>query len=175
MELTGLVEARLLSVDDIVEVANRRSKLHVNHATRRELGADHDLVGLLGQWEFAKQFCLEVDLSDKPAGDGRINFITDIGTINVATYRKPYNLLREVGKECAAYHVLGRFKADGSYGTYSYGVKLLGWTSDKEMLQCPIRDFGYGVSSYYMQVRDLRPMIKLRHILLGEAIQMGLL
>jgi hypothetical protein len=176
MELTGLVEARLLSVADIKVVAERRSRLHANHVTRRSLSSDYDFIGLMGQWEFARQFGLNLDLTDRLAGDGRINFVTDIGTISVSTYRKPYNLLREVGKECARYHVLARFNEKKvGWRDCEYKVDLLGWESDEDMLKCPARYFGYDVHNHYKHVADLRPIIELRYLLLGEGIQAKLL
>ena len=176
MELDGFVEARVLSVDDIREVAKRREALHANHATSRPLSQDYEFIGLMGQWEFAKEFGLEIDLSDKPGGDGRINFITDIGTISVSTARKPYNLLREAGKECARYHVLAKYKEKRiAWTEYQYTVQLLGWESDEEMLKCPVRSFGHNIQNHYKHVRYLRPMIEMRYLLLGEGIQVRLL
>lgn len=176
MELTGLVKARLLNLGSIVEVAERRSGLHAGHSTRRSLSADYDLVGLVGQWEFAKQFVLEIDLTDYPAGDGRINFVTDMGTFSVSTYRKPYNLLREEGKDCARYHVLARFNEKKiDWISTDYSATLLGWESDEEMLKCPVREFGYGIRNYYKHMSELRPIVELRQVLLGESVQLGLL
>ena len=165
MELTGLVEARILSVDNIEEVASRRGKFDNSR-----------FIDLMGQWEFAKQFGLEIDLTNRPGSEGRINFVTDIGTIGISTFQKPYNLLREVGKECAKYHVLARFQSKRlGYKNYDYKVELVGWESDEEMLQCPTRSFGYGIVNHYKHVKDLRPMIELRSLLLGEAVQVKLL
>jgi hypothetical protein len=131
----------------------------------------------MGQWEFGRQFNMAIDLTDRPGGDGRINFITDIGTLSVSTAQKPNNLLREVGKECARYHVLAKFSAKNqdSYWYRHSSVRLIGWESDEVMLQQPTRDFGHGIVSHYLLARELRPIIELRYLLLGEGIQARLI
>lgn len=83
---------------NIADVARRRETLHMGHSSSRPLSQDYELVGLAGELAFAEEFGYQVDTSDRPGGDGRVDFHTPAGTVDVKTARKALNLLREQGK-----------------------------------------------------------------------------
>jgi len=140
---------------DIRSIAEERTRTHISHTSTRPLSPDYDYVGVAGEVAFAEEFGLEVDTTSRPSGDGGIDFMTPVGTIDVKTYRKPYHLLREVRKPHADILVLAGF--DDTSGE----VHLIGWEYDSEMVQCPMKDFGYGIVSHYKAAGELRSISEL--------------
>lgn len=136
-------------------VVDLRSRTHARHASRRALGPDYDLVGVAGEMAFARQFELAIDQGVHPAGDRGVDFVTPAGTVDVKTYRRPLNLLREAGKQHADILVLARF--DDKTGE----AELVGWEYDSEMRACPVKDFGFGVKNHYRAAEQLRPIAEL--------------
>ncbi len=90
-------------------IAARRARIHASHTSSRPLSPDYELVGVAGEVAFAQEFGLEVDATARPGGDGGVDFTLPIGTVDVKTYRLPYNLLREAGKPHADILVLAAF------------------------------------------------------------------
>ena len=148
-------------------VAAQRTRIHLSHTSTRPLSPDYDYVGVAGEVAFAKEFGLEVDTTARPEGDGGVDFTLSNGlTVDVKTYRKPYHLLREVGKHHAHILVLAGFN-DSTGEAY-----LIGWEWDSKMVRCPTRDFGYGIVSHYKPAEELQSIHRLQK-LLGSSGQIG--
>ena len=75
------------------KIANQRTTLHKGCPSQRILSKNHDLVGIAGEEEFGRQFDLELDKTERLHGDAGIDFILPVGTVDVKTFRKPFNLL----------------------------------------------------------------------------------
>ena len=119
----------------------------------REFSEDQEYIGLLGEATFADEFNLEVDWSIYETGDKGIDFYTPNATIDVKTYRKPYNLLIEVGRGIHAdIYVLVAYLEEIDE------CKLIGWQWGSNVRYCKTKDFGYGVMNYYCPASDLYPM-----------------
>lgn len=146
-------------VDFMQSMSNARKYIHQGQSTTKHLGDGTELVGLLGEWQFSQEFGLPIDLSLKKGGDNHVDFYTRIGTIDVKTYRKPYHLLREAGKDHA--DILVMASCDG----ITNEVKLMGWEYDILMLDCEKKDFGYGIINHYKPADQLQPIELLKRIL----------
>lgn len=133
-------------------LAARRASLHAGHASSRPLSGDYEEVGLAGEMAFG-MFCGQCpDFSDKPAGDGGIDFVVPLlYTVDVKTAQKAHNLIHEAGKEMPAdIYVLAEHK--------NGAATLVGWEWRKRLLSAPTKDFGYGVVNHYIGRESLRPM-----------------
>ena len=140
-------------------IAESRTALHTTHASRRPLSADYDLVGVAGERAFAKTFDLPLDGQMRPSGDGGVDFMLPNGlTVDVKTFRRPLNLLREAGREEAEILVLAGY--DDSTGN----AELIGWEWDHELVTCPTRDFGHGILNHYKPAEELRPIGELHQL-----------
>lgn len=176
MELNGFVEARVLSVQDIIKVAERMHFIRTNTTSRKPFSQREEFVDLMGRWQFAKEYCLEIDLSDPLLSGRQPDIVTEMGTVRVSTHRKHRYLLRSCRKRSVDFHVLAKFASKRvGYREEEYTVTLLGWETDEEMLKCPIRMFGHGDKSHYKHVSELRSMLELNSLLKGDGIQARLL
>lgn len=138
-----------------LEAANRHDS-HKNHATSRPLSEDYELVGLLGELEFAKQTGVMIDLERRLDGDKGIDFVVSVNlSVDVKTARKAYNLIHEEGKAIADVYVLAQ------YDDTSGKTKLLGWEFGSVLKSAPVKDFGYGIKNHYISKENLRPMSSL--------------
>ena len=140
---------------NVRDIADKRTKIHTSHSSTRPLSKDYDYIGVAGEVAFAKEFGLKVDVAVKPGGDKGIDFILPIGTVDVKCYRKPYNLLREVGKIHADILVLAGFD-NASKEAY-----LIVWEYDNEMINCLTKDFGYGIVNHYKAAGKLKTIPEL--------------
>jgi hypothetical protein len=126
-----------MSIDELAEIARLRTKSHLQHASRRPLSADYDLVGVVGEYEFARLFDLDWDYSQKIGGDQGIDFVLPSGiTVDVKTFRKPYNLIQEKDKLPADVYVLA------GYNDQTHTAEILGWSYKEELMWAPVKDFG---------------------------------
>jgi hypothetical protein len=155
----------IVYVDDedvrkIRAIAVARHGSHGEQCTRRfyENPNEEDTIGIFGEYCFAGAFGLPtkdvLKVNSGGAGDGGVDFPTPIGTIDVKTYRKAYNLLvKESDKNHPAdIYVLAQFNENDN------SVELLGWEWGKAVFQWPMRDFGYGLMSYYKHRSQLQPI-----------------
>ena len=143
------------------KAAAARVKLHAGSKSTRALGPDYQYVGLAGERAFAVEFGIPMDLELRPRGDGGVDFRTVAGTVDVKTYRKAYNLLREKGKPHADILVLAQ------YNEGARAAELVGWEYDSVLVRQPAKDFGYGVVNHYLHRSKLRPMKELHELLEG--------
>ena len=138
---------------DIKSVARRRHEIHKNHASSRPLSKDYELVGLAGEVAFGKLIGLEPDLAERPEGDEGVDFVLKNGkTVDVKTARKAYNLIHEIGKPFADIYVLAQ------YDDPTESATLIGWEYGSKLAKAPTKDFGYGITNYYIGRKKLKDM-----------------
>jgi hypothetical protein len=136
--------------------AEARHQSHVNHKSSRPLSEGYELIGLLGELEFAKATGIMLDLERKLDGDKGIDFIVPVRlSIDVKTARKAFNLIHEQGKPFADIYVLAQYCDDDEK------TNLLGWEFGSILKSSPVKDFGYGIQNHYIPVEKLRPMAAL--------------
>jgi len=138
------------------QIANERESLHKDHKSSRPLSKNYEYVGLKGESQFATEFGFEIDSKLRAGGDKGVDFESTLGTIDVKTARKAYNLIVEENKVASDIYVLAQYmdKTDT--------VELLGWASKKEILAAPVRDFGYGIINHYIPKNNLKSMESLK-------------
>jgi hypothetical protein len=147
-----------LWVDLLTAEATARSQLHARPEgpNRRVLSEGYELVGLMGEGQFAKEFHQPLDLSLKLGGDAGYDFVLPLRyTVEVKTFRKAQNLIHEQGKVTADIYVLAGFIDE------PVRAHLIGWEWGRNLAQAPVRDFGHGVINHYIPVGALRPMEQL--------------
>jgi hypothetical protein len=109
-----------------------------------------------GEFSFGMLCGLMPDVSDKPAGDGGIDFTVPLlFTVDVKTARKAFNLIHEQGKPFADIFVLAEF--DDSNQTFCK-ASAVGWEWGAVLAKAPVKDFGYGVENHYIPRERLRSM-----------------
>jgi hypothetical protein len=120
-----------------------------------------DCIGIAGEIAFAKKFNLIIDTTIRPEGDGHVDFKTSIGTIDVKTARKAFNLLVKEWEmpKCADILVLAKFN---DY----LDIEFLGWETKEKMATMQIKDFGYGIRNYYRNRVLLKPIEELEKMLI---------
>lgn len=152
----------ILDINTIIKFAEFRVAMNPRQKSRRVFSDDFEVVGMIGEAAFAKAFNLPMDLRLLLSGDGGVDFITPIGTVDVKTFRKAFNLLVDENRMSADIYVLA------SYNDATKEAVLLGWEYGEVLKQCPIRDFGYGVRNHYKSASKLRKMSELSLLLKGE-------
>lgn len=141
-----------MEISELKIEADARHILHLGQPSSRPLSVNYELVGLSGEEAFANRYKLQVDMVRRPYGNKGINFQTKIGSIDVLTARKAFNLIVEEGKVRADIYVLAK------YNDASKEATLLGWANKKEVLAAPQRDFGYGIINHFIPVAKLHSM-----------------
>ena len=95
-------------------------------------------------------------------GDPGWDAITPAGLVDVKTYRKPWNLLREYAvPEVSDIYVLAQ------YWDAVTPVKFLGWDWAFQMLAWPSKDNGHGKINHNMPAKYLQSMDKLMDLFKG--------
>lgn len=140
----------------IKKIAKEREEVHKNHASSRPLSEGYERLGLVGEYQFAKEFGFEVDEHLRPEGDGGKDFPSSLGTIDVKTARKAFNLIVEEGHVESDIYVLAQ------YHDNTDSANLLGWAYKEEVLAAPTKDFGYGVINHYIPKKKLYKMESLQ-------------
>lgn len=134
------------------ELAEARAAIHEDSPTSRPLSEDYELIGVVGEWVYEAITGYPMDRTIKKQGDGRVDFLTGAGGVDVKTAALAYNLLREVRKEHAQILVLAQFYAE------PLGATLLGWEYNAAMLAEPAKEFGHGILNYYKKAAELNKM-----------------
>lgn len=139
---------------DLLEIeAERRLELHANSPGRRPLSEDYELVGLVGEAEFATTYDLPLNLRRLPGGDRGIDFMVPLAfSVDVKCFRKAINLIQEEGKVVADIYVLAE------YSDADRRARMLGWEYGSVLIRAPVKDFGYGIITHYIHRTCLRPM-----------------
>lgn len=142
-------------------IAITRALLHKSHKSSRPLSADHELIGVAGEFAFAHKTGLPVDDTPRPGGDKGIDFETRLGALDVKTARKAYFLIHEEGKPMRAdVYVLAesyKHETDNSH----LRIRFVGWAYQHELKLAPTKDFGHGITNHYIHWYKLRPMAEL--------------
>jgi hypothetical protein len=141
-------------------LANRigaeRHELHKDHQSSRPLSEGYEGVSLEGEFTFALNYGVPVDLKARAGGDGGIDFVIALKyTVDVKTARKAFNLIVEEGKVKADIFVLASFCDDTGEAS------LIGWAWRTEVLKAPVKDFGHGIMNHYIPLGSLHPMAAL--------------
>ena len=143
IEIDGRVEAygKDVHIGHLKVIALERNKRLEPLSTSRKLSEDYQLIGLCGERRFSEITGMPMSVHiKKMTGDGGVDFPTSVGTIDVKTYAKPYNMLREVGKapeKCADILVLGRY-----LGPFTYPwAEMIAWEWDTVMVKQPTKMF----------------------------------
>ena len=144
------------------KLASERERLHKNHESSRPLSKDYEYIGLKGEEKFAEEFSMEIDEKLRPEGDGGRDFPSHIGIVDVKTARTAYNLIVEEGKVVSDIYVLAKYIDDTDK------AELLGWAYKREVLDAPVRDFGYGIINHYISKDELYPIQSLKHMLFKQ-------
>jgi hypothetical protein len=143
-------------MNQIIKVAERRHELHKNHASSRPLSPNYETIGLAGEFAFGRLTGIMPDLSERPTGDGGVDFhLPLVFTVDVKTAEKAFNLLHEVGKEFCDIYVLAQTDDSGN------NARLVGWEWGSTLKQAPTKDFGRGIVSHYIPREKLKPMSEL--------------
>lgn len=125
----------------------RRLQARMQYATTHD-GSDHGshVLGLIAEYEFAQRYGFEVDITDKPDGDGGADFVVTDGDsftfrVNVQgrIHRARLDICIPEGKDGRAeVHVLIAMVPDESLET-GYRVVNAWWAFDGEIIRhCPI-------------------------------------
>lgn len=140
----------------------RNARTHRSVCERWEVNeSESDVIGIAGEIEFGRQFDLEVDFSARPGGDNGIDFTTPLGTIDVKTFKRPFNLpvpVNTTKSKVADILVLAGCDDD-------YSVTLIGWTFSGGYEQWPVIDFGFNCPNYCRSANLLRPIAELRELM----------
>ena len=138
---------------DIRKLAERREKLHEEHASSRPLSRDYEYIGLKGEELLAAILGTDIDEEDRPAGDNGVDARKSGYTYDIKTARKPYNLLVEQGKCNADIYILAR------YDDTTDSATPIGWELGLIIKDTIPRDVGgYGIISHAIPADELRPM-----------------
>lgn len=149
-----------IDVEEMKRLGKQRRDLHRRHKSSRELSDTYQEIGMAGELAFAQWSGHPMDKTKRPRGD-KWDFLINDWRIDVKTtsneYATPY-LLVELGKIRNDLYVLARYEGDGH-------VMLLGWANAEDVADAPYRDFGRGLTNYYIPDYELRPMTRLRAVL----------
>jgi len=121
------------------------------------------IIGMAGELAFGKRYCLNVDKSIRPDGDGHVDFraVMNNGktlTIDIKTATKAYNLLIKEWEidDCSLVLVLAQ------YDPANEEVSFLGWQTKGVMRTMPKKVFSsLGIMNYFCQRDKLRSMEEL--------------
>lgn len=151
------------SPEDIIKIAKSRRSVHKKHSTPIASGSEYmgDIVGVTGEAKFAELFGLDIDEELYLNGDGGVDFIIQLDlhglgirdyTVDVKTYRKPYNVLLKKTKVGIVANIL-------VLASYKDGESdLIGWQFGKVVAQQPKKDFGYGIINHFLHNSKLKDM-----------------
>lgn len=149
-----------MELQDIIdEAATRRAEIHKDSPTSRPLTAGHEKVGLEGEFAFAEWAGLWPDLSDKPKGDGGVDFwLPCVLSVDVKTSRSGRWLMHPVGKKMADVFVLAIIDP------ITEKASLVGWEWGSKLAASEQSVSPHGVTNYQIARGDLRPMESLRRM-----------
>ena len=138
----------------LVHIADIRAAGKGNFQSCRPLSPDYEIIGVFGEAAFACKFDVPMDTTRRIDGDDGYDFLICTLRIDVKTAAKPYNLIIEKGKtDGADIFVLAGYNGNGA--------RLIGWEWNFIMVECPVKDFGYGISNHYKPSDNLRSMTSL--------------
>ena len=148
-----------LTSEQLHWMAEVRAQRHEGQASSRPLSVKYELVGLLGELAFCRQFRFPLIRDKQGRGDGHKDAGLWVGllTFDVKAAQKPAHLLREVHKPHGDILILAHSDLEAMESC------LLGWEFDANMLKCPVKPFNteHPIPSHFKPRRHLRPMAEL--------------
>ena len=144
-----------LSPEQLRAYAARRERQHADSPTSQRWAPDRELMGVIGEYTFARALGLPFVADSGSQGDGGRDAKFWVGslTFDVKNAKKPV-LLRPVGRSQADILVLAL------YDPLTETARLLGWQFDHVMTQLPTEP-GRGGLNHAQKAEDLRPMAEL--------------
>ena len=162
-------------MDEIHSLAIARQNAHPTGSPRfYENPYTEHIIGMAGEIAFGKRYCLNVDKSIRPDGDGHVDFraVMNNGkviTIDIKTAIKAYNLLIKEWEidDCSLVLVLAQ------YDPANEEVSFLGWQTKGIMKTMPKKVFSprLGIMNYYCQRDQLRSMEELDQLFKAHEIK----
>ena len=146
---------------DLRKIAEEREAIHKDHTSSRPLSDNYEYIGLKGEAQFSEEFGINLDLKLRPGGDKGSDFLTKLGSGDVKTAGKAYNLIVEKNKVDADIYVLAQYNDSNDKAI------LLGWTIRNQVLDAPVKDFGYNIINHYIPKSKLMPMESLKNFIDG--------
>lgn len=152
-----LSELRHAKNDELLaEAASLRQKKPRTKAEDAAITDDSHYVGLVGERYWCHDLLgLPVQLDYRRGGDnGSDMTLPDGRTIDVKTYRKPFNLVVQQGKAKADIFVLLGYREEDK------SVEAKGWATKQEILSAPTRYFNpkNQLLSHYIPAGKLHPI-----------------
>ena len=146
---------------DLKKIAEEREAIHKDHTSSRPLSENYEYIGLKGEAQFSEEFGMDLDIKLRPGGDKGSDFSTILGSIDVKTARKAYNLIVEKNKVDADIYVLAQYDDSADKAI------LLGWAIKDQVLGAPAKDFGYNIVNHYIPKSKLMPIGSLKKFIDG--------
>jgi len=152
--------------NEIHHIAEMRALMHVGHSSSRPLSVDYELIGVVGEVAFQREFEVlgfMMDEENRPGGDKGIDFESHSGTIDVKTARKPHFLFVEEGKAVTDIYVLAK------YHEGLLDATLIGWCYREEIAGQPVKCFGgHRIRNHYLPADKLRPIVELKELIVFD-------
>jgi len=127
------------------------------YKTSKPLSDDYQLVGCLGEIAFACAFGFAWDSSNKPMGDGGVDFSEHTMTVDVKSARIPKWLFYGLNKKPPTVIVLAKVH------TGNRRVQFVGWEYGDQVMEAPVGDMtGQGIQHHYILSSELRDMDQFR-------------
>ena len=162
-------------MDESHSLGIARQNAHPNGTQRYyEDPNKEDIIGMAGELAFGKRYCLNVDKSIRPDGDGHVDFraVMNNGkviTIDIKTAIKAYNLLIKEWEidDCSLVLVLAQ------YDPKNEEVSFLGWQTKGIMKTMPKKVFSsrLGIMNYYCPRDQLNSMEELDQLFKAHEIK----
>ena len=162
-------------MDEIHSLAIARQNAHPTGSPRfYENPYSEHIIGMAGEFAFGKRYCLNVDKSIRPDGDGHVDFraVMNNGktlTFDIKTAIKAYNLLIKEWEidDCSLVLVLAQ------YDPANEAVSFLGWQTKGIMRTMPKKVFSsrLGIMNYYCPRDQLRSIEELDQLFKAHEIK----
>lgn len=141
-------QLHLFSIEE--DAATRRDS-HAGRGTRLWV-ENPDLIGLSGEWAFAKAVGRVPSTYTEERGDGGIDFRINLSfSVDVKTATSRYGLMVEVGKVNADIYVLALNEAKGNT------AELIGWATRSDVLACEPKTVRGG-DVHHIPLDQLKPI-----------------
>ena len=140
--------------------AEARARRNASKPSERVLVENHHLVGLAGEWAFAKFAGIMPDLSIRKYGDNGIDFVVNFSfPLDVKTATRGNRLLLEHNKPVADIYVLAKF--DETTQT----AELVGWEWGAILKRIEPKDTGRKITNHALHMNKLRSMAEFQRYL----------
>ena len=151
-----------LSLDDLAAWRESAHTGEGHHCHPDDPTLPHRL-GVIGEACFARAFGLNIDVEQRPNGDGGVDFLLPCGLrslrvdVKTTVDQRAFCLLVEANKvRRADVFVLCWLYRSPRNGPLQ--PRLLGWETCSVVSCFPIQEFGHGKANHFLLPSDLRPM-----------------